>query len=83
MTLLLWLLRRGSTTATTSLLYLVPPVTALLAVPVLGQHVAPTVLVALGLSAAGVALTTRATAGASLRPWPLLRGRRPSGSSAR
>ena len=80
MTLLLWLLRRGSTTATTSLLYLVPPVTALLAVPLLGQHLDPPVLAALGVSAAGVALTTRATAGRGLRlPLPY---RRSSGSSA-
>jgi drug/metabolite transporter (DMT)-like permease len=54
--LLFALLRRRSGGAATSLLYLVPPVTALLAVPILGQPVAPEALVGMGLSGVGVGL---------------------------
>ncbi|WCB92657.1 hypothetical protein DSM104299_01354 [Baekduia alba] len=94
MSLLIWLMRRGGAAATTSMLYLVPPVTALMAAVVLHQHLDAPVLLALAISAAGVALTTTAprpapaasagagagAAGPSATP---LRGTRPSGSSAR
>lgn len=53
--LLFVLLRRSSGGAATSLLYLVPPVTALLAVPLLGQGV--TLSVVLGMAVSGVGVT--------------------------
>lgn len=53
-TMLFLLLRRRSGGAATSLLYLVPPVTALLALPVLGQTMTATVLVGMAVSAVGV-----------------------------
>jgi drug/metabolite transporter (DMT)-like permease len=60
MSLLLWLMRRGGAAAVTSMLYLVPPVTALMAAVVLHQHLTAPVLAALAISALGVALTTTA-----------------------
>jgi drug/metabolite transporter (DMT)-like permease len=54
--LLFVLLRRTSGGAATSLLYLVPPVTALLAVPLLGQALTRSVVLGMAVSAAGVAL---------------------------
>jgi len=54
--LLFVLLRRSSGGAATSLLYLVPPVTALLAVPLLGQGVTMSVVLGMVVSGAGVAL---------------------------
>lgn len=59
MTVLFLLLRRGGGADTASLLYLVPPVTALLAVPVLGQPLTPSVLAGLALSGAGVLVVQR------------------------
>ena len=56
MTVLFVLLRRGGGADTASLLYLVPPVTALLAWPVLGQPVTAAVVAGLVLSGAGVLL---------------------------
>jgi drug/metabolite transporter (DMT)-like permease len=89
MSLLIWLMRNGGAAATTSMLYLVPPVTALMAAVVLHQHLDAPVLAALAIAAAGVALTTTASRPAAATkaiknaaPTPL-RGTRPSGSSAR
>ncbi|TYK49534.1 DMT family transporter [Actinomadura decatromicini] len=54
--LLFALLRRGTGGAATSLLYLVPPVTAVLAVPVLGQDLTGSVVLGMAISGAGVLL---------------------------
>ncbi|WP_433461739.1 DMT family transporter [Spirillospora sp. CA-128828] len=59
--LLFVLLRRGTGGAATSLLYLVPPVTAVLAVPILGQDITASVILGMAISGAGVLLVlTRA-----------------------
>lgn len=55
-TLLFILLRLRSGGAATSLLYLVPPVTSLLAVPILGQSTSVTVFIGMAVSAVGVLL---------------------------
>ena len=60
MTVLFLLLRRGGGADTTSLLYLVPPVTAVLAWPLLGQPITISVLVGLVLSGVGVLIVQRA-----------------------
>jgi len=57
--LLFVLLRRGTGAGVSGLLYLVPPVTALLAVPVLGQPIGPETLVGLAVTLAGVLLVNR------------------------
>jgi drug/metabolite transporter (DMT)-like permease len=54
--LLFVLLRRGTGGAATSLLYLVPPVTAVLAVPILGQGITASVIAGMAVSGAGVLL---------------------------
>jgi drug/metabolite transporter (DMT)-like permease len=54
--MLFLLLRLRSGGAATSLLYLVPPVTALLAVPVLGQGLSAAVVLGMAVSAIGVVL---------------------------
>ncbi len=54
MSLLYWLLQRGSSSATASLLYLVPPLTALLGVPVLGNPIRLGAVVGFGVSLLGV-----------------------------
>jgi drug/metabolite transporter (DMT)-like permease len=63
--LLFVLLRRGTGTGVSGLLYLVPAVTAVLAVPVLGQPVAPTTLAGLAITLAGVTLVQRAARSAA------------------
>jgi len=60
--LLFVLLRRGTGAGTSGLLYLVPPVTAVLAVPVLGQPLEPATVLGLALTLAGVVLVNRAAA---------------------
>jgi drug/metabolite transporter (DMT)-like permease len=59
--LLFVLLRRGAAAAVSGLLYLVPPVTAVLAVPMLGQPVDARTLVGLAVTLAGVVLVHDAT----------------------
>lgn len=59
--LLFVLLRRGTGAGVSGLLYLVPPVTAVLAVPVLGQPLELATIVGLALTLAGVVLVNRAT----------------------
>lgn len=54
--LLFVLLRRGTGGAATSLLYLVPPVTAVLAVPVLGQDLTAATVLGMAISGLGVLL---------------------------
>jgi drug/metabolite transporter (DMT)-like permease len=58
--LLFALLRRGTAAAVSGLLYVVPPVTAVLAVPPLGQPLEPSTLAGLALTLAGVVLVGRA-----------------------
>lgn len=57
--LLYLLIQRGAATAVTSLMYLVPPCTALLAWLLFGESLSPLVLAGLALTAAGVALVVR------------------------
>ena len=57
-TVLFLLLRRRTGGAATSLLYLVPPVTALLAVPLLHQNITSSVLIGMAVSAIGVLMVT-------------------------
>ena len=56
--LLFVLLRKRPGGAATSLLYLVPPVTALIGVPLLGQSVGPAVFAGMTVSGAGVLLAS-------------------------
>jgi drug/metabolite transporter (DMT)-like permease len=58
--LLTLLIQRGAATSVTSLMYLVPPCTALMAWWLFNESLGPWVLVGLLLSAAGVALVVRA-----------------------
>lgn len=67
-TLLFLLLRKYTASHTTSLLYLVPPVTALLAVPLLHQRMSPSLLVGMAVSAVGVVLATRKPGSVAGRP---------------
>jgi drug/metabolite transporter (DMT)-like permease len=57
--LLFVLLRRGTGAAVSGLLYLVPPVTAVLAVPVLGQPLELLTVVGMAITLAGVVLVNR------------------------
>lgn len=59
--LLFVLLRRGTAASVSGLLYLVPPVTAVLAVPVLGQALEPRTLAGLAVTLVGVLLVVRAS----------------------
>jgi drug/metabolite transporter (DMT)-like permease len=68
--LLFLLLRRGTGTGVSGLLYLVPAVTAVLAVPVLGQPVAPATLAGLAITLAGVTLVQRTAARSTAAPAP-------------
>jgi len=60
--LLYLLIQRGAATKVTSLMYLVPPCTALLAWLLFGESLGPGVLLGLACSAAGVALVVRSPA---------------------
>ncbi|QYN35024.1 DMT family transporter [Pseudonocardia sp. DSM 110487] len=73
--LLFVLLRRGTAAAVSGLLYLVPPVTAVLAVPVLGQPLEPQTLAGLAITLAGVAVVQRATRSTERRDTTPRRGR--------
>jgi drug/metabolite transporter (DMT)-like permease len=58
--LLYLLLQRGAATAVTSLMYLVPPTTAVMAWLAFGEHLTALMLAGMALTAAGVALVVRA-----------------------
>jgi drug/metabolite transporter (DMT)-like permease len=60
--LLYVLLQRGAATSVTSLMYLVPPCTALMAAALFGESLTAAVLLGLVLAAVGVALVLRAPA---------------------
>jgi drug/metabolite transporter (DMT)-like permease len=74
------LLRRRSGAGATSYLFLVPPVTALLAVPLLGQPLHLAVLAGVALAAAGVALVSRSET--SIPPDDVARGMAPASPGA-
>lgn len=57
--LLYLLLQRGAATAVTSLMYLVPPTTAVMAWLAFGEHLTALMLAGMALTAAGVALVVR------------------------
>ena len=57
--LLYLLIQRGAATQVTSLLYLVPPCTALMAWALFGEAFTPTMLVGMALTAVGVSLVVR------------------------
>ncbi|MHC8508413.1 MAG: DMT family transporter [Rhodospirillales bacterium] len=59
-TLLLALIRRGATSKVMSLLYLTPPLTALIAFALFGESLSRTAVIGMFIAAAGVALVTRA-----------------------
>jgi drug/metabolite transporter (DMT)-like permease len=59
--LLYLLIQRGATTSVTSLLYLVPPTTALMAWALFGESITMTTLVGTALTALGVSLVVRPT----------------------
>ena len=60
--LLYLLIQRGAATQVTSLLYLVPPVTAVMALAIFGEALTWTMLLGIALTAAGVAMVLRAPA---------------------
>jgi drug/metabolite transporter (DMT)-like permease len=66
--LLYLLIQRGAATAVSSLMYLVPPCTAVLAWWLFGETLNATVLAGLGLTALGVGLVSGWVAGAAARP---------------
>jgi drug/metabolite transporter (DMT)-like permease len=66
--LLYMLIQRGAATSVTSLMYLVPPCTALLAWLLFGEALTVGVLAGLALTAAGVALVVRAPPAAGPQP---------------
>lgn len=57
--LLLWMLTRGSAARVSSLLYLVPPTTALQAFALFGEKLTPTAVIGIAMTAAGVALVQK------------------------
>ena len=66
--LLYLLIQRGAATRVTSLLYLVPPTTALMAWALFGESITPTMVLGMALTAVGVALVVRSPAQASAAP---------------
>jgi drug/metabolite transporter (DMT)-like permease len=60
--LLYLLIQRGAATAVTSLLYLVPPTTALMAWILFGEPITVLTVAGMGLTAVGVALVVRSRA---------------------
>lgn len=57
--LLLWMLTRGSAARVSSLLYLVPPMTAVQAFILFGEKLTPTAIIGIAMTAAGVALVQK------------------------
>jgi drug/metabolite transporter (DMT)-like permease len=57
--LLLWMLTKGSTARVTSLLYLVPPTTAIQAFILFGEKLTPTAIIGIAMTAVGVALVQK------------------------
>ena len=65
--LLYLLIQRGAATAVTSLLYLVPPCTALMAWLLFGEPITLSIIIGMALTAVGVSLVVRASGAASGR----------------
>ena len=63
--LLYLLIQRGAATRVTSLLYLVPPTTALMAWALFGESITPAMVLGMALTAVGVALVVRSPVPAS------------------
>jgi drug/metabolite transporter (DMT)-like permease len=83
--LLFGMLRTRSGSAATSLLYLVPPVTAVLAWPILGQPLHPLVFLGMAVAGVGVLLVNRvnrAAAGSAAAPASTPRSRSSSDPAA-
>jgi drug/metabolite transporter (DMT)-like permease len=59
MTLLLAMIRRGEVSRVSALFYLVPPVTAVIAWPLLGEAMPPLAWAGMAIAAAGVAMASR------------------------
>jgi drug/metabolite transporter (DMT)-like permease len=57
--LLLWMLTRGSAARVSSLLYLVPPMTAIQALRVFGEKLNPQAVIGIAMTALGVALVQK------------------------
>jgi drug/metabolite transporter (DMT)-like permease len=57
--LLYLLIQRGAATTVTSLMYLVPPTTALMAWLLFGEPITPLIVAGMALTAAGVSLVVR------------------------
>jgi len=57
--LLFWLMRRGVASKVAALFYLVPPCTALIALPLFGETFGVVALIGMGVTVAGVALASR------------------------
>jgi len=68
--LLYLLIQRGAATRVTSLLYLVPPTTALMAWLLFGESITPTMVLGMALTAVGVALVVRSPAPAAAAAVP-------------
>jgi drug/metabolite transporter (DMT)-like permease len=64
--LLYLLIQRGAATAVTSLLYLVPPTTALMAWALFGESITMTTIIGTAVTALGVSLVVRAAKPASV-----------------
>lgn len=62
MTLLLAMIRAGEVARVSSLFYLVPPMSALMAWPILGEAMPPLAWLGMAVAAAGVAIASRKTA---------------------
>jgi drug/metabolite transporter (DMT)-like permease len=60
--LLYLLIQRGAATTVTSLMYLVPPTTALMAWALFGEPITAAIVAGVALTAAGVALVVRTPA---------------------
>ena len=58
-TLLYQLLRRGAAAQVTSLFFLVPPATALIAWPLFGERLGPVEILGMAVTVAGVAIASR------------------------
>jgi drug/metabolite transporter (DMT)-like permease len=57
--LLLWMLTKGSTARVSSLLYLVPPMTAIQALILFGEKLNPQAIIGIAMTALGVALVQK------------------------
>jgi drug/metabolite transporter (DMT)-like permease len=68
--LLYLLIQRGEATAVTSLLYLVPPCTALMAWAMFGESLTPLMMIGMAVTVVGVALVVRPTGEADLKERP-------------